>query len=89
MNATFPNRVRFNWGYHDAAHAVFMGWDNPGHFWGFAKALGEKIEKPDDVLTHHFDPHYASGWIAGYRDKKAGLYDGSSETAWKACQMAV
>ncbi len=80
----FSNQVHFNWGYHDAAHSLTEGWANPEHFWGFAKALGERITTPEDILKVHFDRYYAQGWLAGLRDAKAGSYTGNSLAAWTA-----
>lgn len=80
---TFPNQVRFNWGYHDAAHSLRQGWMTPGHFWGFAKELGQRMSRPEDILSVHFDAFYAKGWLMGLRDAEAGRYTGNSAEAWK------
>lgn len=79
----FENRIRFNWGYHDAAQAVQEGWDNTEKNFGFA--VGGPLaglSSPEEVIRRHFDPPYAQGWIAGYNDAKKGTYTRNSETAW-------
>lgn len=75
----FENRVRFNWGYHDAAHGVRRGkkWQN----YGFGDAL--KIDSPKDVMEKHHDKAYALGWTFGYYEALGGGICNTSEYAWK------
>lgn len=75
---TFENRVRFNWGYHDAALVVEQNWQSSNY--GFGPTL--KITCPADVLSQHFDPTYAQGWTRGYRDASNGIATDTSEPAW-------
>lgn len=80
----FENRVRFNWGYHDAALAVEQGWANEERNFGFGPAFG-KLTCIADILERHHDPIYAQGWQHGYMDKQDGMYEArgrSSEEAW-------
>ena len=79
----FSPRIRFNWGYHDAAQAVEKGWACAEHYWGFAKQFGELIQHPSDVLARHHDRSYAEGWVRGIEDSKAGTYINDSEPAWR------
>lgn len=79
----FENRVRFNWGYHDAAHGVRMGWANPEKNFGFANTgIMAGLETPESVLSRHYDKAYARGWYAGYTDMLAGTYENDSDRAW-------
>ena len=78
---TFEDRVRFNWGFHDAVLAVRQGWATAEKNFGFATAL--KIGSVDAVLTQHFDGVYARGWTFGYQAALAGNDCTSSEPAWQ------
>lgn len=84
VTSKFENRVRFNWGFHDAVQVVREGWQRKNY--GFGPAL--KIESPEDVLARHFDRVYARGWIMGYYEAVgrqsggADLNNMSSEVAW-------
>ena len=78
----FSNRIRFNWGYHDAAQSVNKGWNSVGCNFGFGPTL--KINTPGDVLARHPDKFYAEGWIRGYRDAEAKIGTSSSEAAWNS-----
>ncbi len=78
----FDDRVRFNWGYHDAAQAVREGWDSPERNYGFGSFL--VLRTPQHVLERHPSPIYAAGWMAGYADAKAGRNTTSSDPAWEA-----
>jgi len=79
----FENRVRFNWGYHDAAQAVRQGWDNPAHNFGFAQhGPLAGLTGLKDLLARHFDRTYAQGWQAGYHDAMDGTYANDSSEAW-------
>lgn len=91
--AFFSDRVRFNWGYHDAANAVRNGWACEAHNFGFAR--GGKLDGltgAADVLARHFDSSYAKGWTRGLADAQAGKATPSSEPAFQdavaAGQMA-
>ena len=83
----FENRVRFNWGYHDAAQAVREGWANPEHNFGFARqGVMASLTCVADVLAKHFDSDYAQGWQQGLFDAQDGTYEAngkSSEMAWR------
>lgn len=84
FQTTFEPRIRFNWGYHDAAHVVEHELDNAMDNFGFGPAL--RITSSYDVVTRHFDHAYAIGWQAGYQDAKDGYYVANgrnSENAWK------
>jgi len=83
----FENRVRFNWGYHDAANALKNGWGTPERNFGFSVSMGV-INGPEDVLKYHFDKAYAQGWAKGYADYQSGIYAGNSQNAWEECLAA-
>lgn len=83
----FENRVRFNWGYHDAAHAVRQGWANPERNFGFGPALAG-LESVADILARHHDKVYAQGWQAGYIDAKDGMYEARGQNSEEAWNMA-
>lgn len=83
----FENRVRFNWGYHDAAFAVKHGLDNAAKNFGFGPAFGT-MESVRDVLAKHHDPIYAQGWQQGLMDAQDGTYANDSEAAWNRCLAA-
>lgn len=78
----FANRVRFNWGFHDAALAVRCEWDNADRNFGFAKGFLDNIQGASDVLAKHPDSSYARGWFYGYHEAKEGKMCDSSEPAW-------
>lgn len=78
----FSNRVRYNWGYHDAAQAVRRGWDCIKENFGFATYGILANITPDTLLTRHHDTNYAQGWLAGLADARSGRYTGNSEAAW-------
>jgi len=81
-------RVRFNWGYHDAAKTAREGCDNAEYNFGFAHGT-MTLTCPEDVSAQHFDSVYATGWSMGYLEALAiqmgaqGNTD-SSEDAWQA-----
>jgi hypothetical protein len=77
--AKFEDRIRFNWGYHDAVQCVQEGWDISGRC--FAGELKPCVT-PKQVIAHHFDKVYAHGWAAGYRDAKQQQAANTSEFAW-------
>lgn len=69
----FEDRVRFNWGYHDAA-----GEAKRGH-------RRELVATGPHDLTHvsqEFDAAYFDGYAAGLADFDMDLYHGDSERAW-------
>jgi hypothetical protein len=78
----FENRIRFNWGFHDAVQVVEEGWNTPERNFGFARSAGWVLTRPEDVLAIHPDHEYAAGWISGYERKLAGEQTTSSEPAW-------
>lgn len=82
----FSPRVRFNWGYHDAALAVEQGWAVPAKNFGFGPAI--KVETPADVLARHQSKDYARGWTAGYEAAMSGQYANDSTAAWDAAKAA-
>ena len=65
------NRIRYNWGYHDA-YADFE-----------EKRTRVDGLTVDDIQTYHFDPIYAKGYVAGWQCAIVGKYNGSSNDAWK------
>lgn len=75
----FENRVRFNWGYHDAASVVRNA--RQGQNYGFDQKLN--ITKPEDVLEQHFDETYARGWLFGYYEALGGGVCEVSDFAWQ------
>jgi len=77
----FNNRIRFNWGFHDAVQCVQMKWDQTGDCFavGFIKSLPVT---PEAVIAQHPDKSYAQGWAYGYRAAKAGTCTSNSEPAW-------
>jgi hypothetical protein len=83
----FKNRVRFNWGYHDAAQCVREGWTETGRCFGDNGPLS-RATTPEEVLRYHFDASYANGWAAGYRDARAGVYANNSQSAWEEALAA-
>lgn len=87
METTFSNRVRFNWGYHDAAQAVREGRDTTASNFGFSREFC-LIECVQDVLVYHPDKSYAQGWMFGYYASKDGAHEVSSENAWNQAMTA-
>jgi len=77
----FEDRIRFNWGYHDAVQAVRNDWDKPERNFGFGSAIAD-LTNPEKVLANHPDGVYAHGWVAGYYDAKGGRNTESSAAAW-------
>jgi hypothetical protein len=64
------NRVRYNWGFHDAATNHANKWIRPDRL------------TVETILAGHFDPIYAKGWVAGWMASEKGEYSGTSITAW-------
>lgn len=77
----FENRIRFNWGYNDAAFGVERGLDASNNY-GFGPALC--TTKPEDVIEQHEDKTYARGWLFGYYEAAGGGTCETSEYAWKS-----
>ena len=67
--ATFPDRQRFNWGFHDGASD--------------AKTGRCAVWNRGPVAAHH-DPIYVIGYWAGQDTVKAGESTSDSEPAWLA-----
>lgn len=81
----FENRVRFNWGFHQATLAVEQGWAIPENNFGFANhGPMSNLGMASDVVRRHFDKTYAEGWMAGYVAMKTDdtKRPASSEEAW-------
>jgi hypothetical protein len=73
--AVFDDRVRFNWGFHDAQHDLSMGWPNRVTL---TAPEGGHNPLPPDVA-------YCDGYRAGLADYVAtGKRNESSESAWQA-----
>ena len=76
----FEDRVRFNWGYHDA--------------WGDARSdrvrqLSSFGPQSIRVVSGEYDRAYYDGYQAGIREFHAGVvYTESSEQAWKRMTMS-
>ena len=69
----FSDRVRFNWGFHDATHDASMGWPN--------RLL--TIEGPSIARPLPNDPAYCEGYRRGQQSFAAlGYRVESSEAAW-------
>ncbi len=63
----FENRVRFNWGFHDATFAVEQGWAVRENNFGFCHhGPLAGLRSSGDVISKHFDKTYAQGWMEGY-----------------------
>lgn len=73
----FPNRVRFNWGYHDAASDVRNG-----------RAIRMDGNTAETIVANHFDQAYAIGYTFGHRDALAGTYKEWSAAAWAEATAA-
>ncbi len=85
----FDNEVRFNWGYHDAALAVRMAWDNAENNFGFCHhGPLAGLQTPEEVPQKHFDRAYARGWFVGYCTAKQGNNTESSAAAWESVKDA-
>lgn len=84
----FENRVRFNWGFHDATYAVANGLNTVEKNYGFGFGKGGStldINSPDEVVAKHFDKEYAIGWTFGYYEAVGrGSRPESSESAWQS-----
>lgn len=72
-------RVRFNWGYHDAAADVEAGRPD--------RATADP-STPGWRPLPAFDVAYAEGYLAGTKDAREGTYAGNSDAAWEAAQAA-
>ena len=81
MNSTFEPRIRFNWGYHDAAQDVLE--------LKIYRNLVEKGQQSPQTVSKEFDPYYYEGYKLGSRDANSGAYiwkQTNSEAAWKEYQ---
>ncbi|HXE63158.1 MAG TPA: hypothetical protein VN519_06430 [Bryobacteraceae bacterium] len=84
---TTEPRVRFNWGFHDATHAVMQGWHKKPGMGFLAGGALEAVTKPSEVLELHPDSEYAQGWLYGYDVAiTTGERPESSEPAWQEYQ---
>ncbi len=66
-------RVRFNWGYHDAAFDAKRG---------NARTVVATGAHTLQTVSMAFSRWYCAGYVAGLRDFAAGTYAGSSSPAW-------
>jgi hypothetical protein len=79
----FSNRVRFNWGFHDAVQTVREHWNTTERNFGFGRGTLD-IRTPTDVLDQHHDKSYAEGWYYGYYEALGGISTcKSSSHAWE------
>ena len=74
----FSDRVRFNWGYHDAASDV----ENHRSTAANGKPIAE-------WLTDHPDTAYHDGYCYGRRDAEASFYENCSDAAWTDYQHSL
>lgn len=77
INPAFTPRMRFNWGYHDAAH---------DHNRGRIRLIVNRIpdgENPTRYVLAQYDPDYTQGYIEGESDALGGIYAENSEQAWR------
>ncbi len=70
-------RIRFNWGYHDAAH---------DHRTGHVRLLVDYGEASVKHVSFATQGAYAYGYQEGLRDARAGEYREWSEQAWNRCR---
>lgn len=75
----FETRVRFNWGYHDAAHDVET--QN-------IRALVVDGPQTPQTVSEAFDLAYARGYALGLEDARAKAYQSTSEPAWQRAVAA-
>ena len=75
MNSLDAPRIRFNWGYHDAAADVELG--RP-------RAIAQTGPQDVKTVSYAFSPYYAAGYAWGLADRRAGLYSNDSSAAWAA-----
>jgi hypothetical protein len=80
QNSGFDDRVRFNWGYHDAASDAKRG-----------QARKTVLNGGQDVRTvsREFDEAYYDGYLAGLRHWNDWEYNGDSTAAWNDRTAAV
>ncbi len=72
-------RIRFNWGYHDAA-AEYKA--------GCPRLVVDRGEQTTRRVSMAAGSAYAYGYQAGLRDTRHGEYHGWSEKAWEGCGEA-
>lgn len=70
----FSDRVRFNWGYHDAAGEVKNGRPR------LTQCFGEQTTR---IVSREHDAAYYDGYIAGLEDARANQCTECSAPAWK------
>jgi len=71
----FNDRIRFNWGYHDAASDVAHG--RP-------RCTGLFGQQSPNYVSRQYDAAYYEGYVRGLADARHGAYEGNSEAAWLA-----
>jgi len=71
----FEDRIRFNWGYHDAAFDVHRG--NP-------RLTGSPGQQSLTYVSRQHDIAYYEGYIRGVADAKTGVCTDDSTAAWQA-----
>ena len=73
FESRFEPRIRFNWGYHDAANE---------HRLGCLRML--VLRGPQSMLTvsREYDEAYFTGYAYGRRDVLTGTHKPTSEPAW-------
>lgn len=83
LSPTFTPRIRFNWGYHDAAD----DWQK-----GCLRVIVDRIPvdaNPTRYVLRSYDRDYTRGYEEGGRDARDGVYAQNSEAAWKRTQVAA
>jgi len=78
FSPAFPNRVRFNWGFHDAASESARG---------YARLTSMTDKHSLRVVSHAFDPAYYFGYTYGLDAVKAKLPTDLSDAAWTKSQL--
>ena len=76
---TFSARVRFNWGFHDAARDTAGGHERQTVVSGPGSMA---------VVSAEHDVDYYRGYLAGIAAWKSGEYRKTSEPAWQAAKSA-
>lgn len=76
----FEDRIRFNWGYHDAAHDVMRG---------LYRCTGLYGPQSPQYVSRQYDAAYYEGYVRGIRDARNGAYAQNSEPAWQEYQKEV
>lgn len=68
--ANTPERVQFNWGYHDGAHDALLGRDR------------RNIPQGELFALPLWASAYRVGYLSGWDDMAAGVYDEDSSVPW-------